>query len=145
MSPDTNKENHFANLKALSSRSFPKKCTVCGKQYETAELFIRETMPVRQGASGLKGAFDDSHGSIVELFRNCHCGSTLMDCFADRRDLSDKGMKRRRLFERILILLENKGMERHKAQVELLKLMRGEKSAVLEQMGIGCADIQPPK
>ncbi|MCK9987662.1 MAG: hypothetical protein AzoDbin1_04134, partial [Azoarcus sp.] len=35
---------------------------------------------------------------IVELFRNCVCGSTLMDCFRDRRDTSEAGLRRRARF-----------------------------------------------
>lgn len=72
----------------------------------------------------------------MELFRNCSCGSTLMECFNDRRDTSNMGLKRRELFGRLMALLAKKGLPADNARAELLKLIHGEHSQVLEEMGV---------
>ncbi|MGD9190206.1 MAG: hypothetical protein PVI89_18450 [Desulfobacteraceae bacterium] len=125
----------FKDLKALSESSFPKKCSSCGKVYESSEQFVLKTDDI-SGRSGLKSSEDDCGDQIVELFRNCVCGSTLMECFNDRRDLSQAGLKRRQLFGRLMAMLEKKGLPADQARAELLKLIRGEHSHVLEQIGI---------
>lgn len=125
----------FAGLKALSASSFPKTCRKCGETYDSVEEFWQKTDAVR-GKTGLKISMDEHDRPVVELFRNCRCGSTLMDHFNDRRDTSEKGHKKRKLFGQLLTMLEQKGLDGAKARVELLKMMRGEKSAVLEKMGV---------
>ncbi len=74
----------------------------------------------------LKQSFDDNNVAIVEVYRNCLCGSTLMDFFSDRRDTSEASQQRRLLFERLLPLLQEKGMERGGARAYLLQVVRGE-------------------
>ncbi len=69
---------------------------------------------------------------IVNLFRNCTCGSTLMDEFNNRRDLSPGGLKRREKFGALMDRLVEGGMEMETARTELLKVMRGEGSKVLK-------------
>lgn len=125
----------FNGLKALSDASFPKKCAFCGEEYATVEEYVQKTEDV-SGTSGLKKGYDDDDKPIVELFRNCICGSTLMDCFNDRRDVSSEGLKRRELFGKLLKMLTDKGIEGAVARGELLKVIKGEHSPVLEQMGI---------
>jgi hypothetical protein len=125
----------FDGLKALSDASFPKKCATCGQEYATVEEYIRKTGDV-SGKSGLKKGYDDDDNPIVELFRNCVCGSTLMDCFNDRRDVSDGGLKKRELYGKLLDLLLAKGLAVDAARSELLKVLKGETSPVLEKLGI---------
>lgn len=125
----------FSGLKALSDASFPKKCSLCGQEYASVEEYVQKTEDV-SGKSGLKKGYDDDDKPIVELFRNCVCGSTLMDCFNDRRDLSDGGLKRRELFGQLMGMLTDKGIENDVARNELLKVIQGEPSPVLEKMGI---------
>ena len=125
----------FSGLKALSDASFPKRCANCGAEYATVEDYIRKTEDIR-GLSGLKKSFDDDDNPIVELFRNCACGSTLMDCFNDRRDITDSGLKRRKLFGKLMAMLEGKGLETGVAREELLKVLRGEESELLQSMGV---------
>lgn len=62
----------YAELQEIAANTFPKRCLACGR-------------------SGLKQSVDDGGHVIVELFRHCVCGSTLMDCFTDRRDASETG------------------------------------------------------
>jgi hypothetical protein len=126
----------YNGLKALSDAAFPKQCPSCGRRYESAEEFIHETRSIREEISGLKSATDDESQPMVELYRNCPCGSTLMDCFDDRRDLSHPGLKRRRLFGQLLEMLHRKGLQTHIARVELIRLMRGEQSSALSDIGV---------
>lgn len=125
----------FADLKALSDSAFPKRCATCGRVYNSPEDFFRHSKAPSNG-SGLKGSWDDSDQDIVELYRNCECGSTLMDFFLDRRDTSERGLKRRAVFGRLLDTLEGKGMGRDIARRELLRLMNGDSSPQLEALGI---------
>lgn len=123
----------FDGLTALYEASFPKKCATCGREYKTAEDYTRETEDVH-GKSGLKSSWDDDDQPIVELFRNCPCGSTLMDCFEDRR--SEARQKRRDVFDKVLQTLVNKGMDREHARDELRKVMAGKNSPDIEALGI---------
>ena len=128
----------FKGLRSLAESSFPKICASCGKRYETAEEFMKETEAIREGQSGLKQSIDDNDKSIVEAFRNCVCGSTLMDFFSDRRDTSKEGLARRKKFGELLEFLEKNGLEPDIAREELLKVARGGSSEVLMK-------YKPPK
>jgi len=122
----------FEGLKALADSSFPKQCASCGKRYETAEQFLKETEDLNT-KSGLKNSVDDDGSSIVEAYRNCICGSTLMDFFTDRRDLSEKGLYRRKKFGEMLDALVEAGEDKEQMRVELLKILRGENSDILKK------------
>jgi len=87
---------------------------------------------LREIAAGLKQAVDDDGQVIVELFRNCVCGSTLMNCFRDRRDTSEAGLRRRTRFGELIATLVDQGLERERAHAELLKVLRGEPSTILK-------------
>ncbi|MGE0082687.1 MAG: oxidoreductase [Thiohalomonadaceae bacterium] len=121
----------YHGLTALVASAFPKRCLTCGRVYQSVDDFLHQTQGLRGGRSGLKEASDDENHTVVELFRNCVCGSTLMDVFNDRRDLSEQGLRRRRQFERLLDALEARGIERVQARQELLKLLRDGHSALL--------------
>ncbi|MBI5451000.1 MAG: oxidoreductase [Gammaproteobacteria bacterium] len=124
----------FNGLKALAEYSFPKKCANCGQTYETADQFLAETQALRASTSGLKESEEEDGTKIIEVFRNCQCGSTMMEFFGDRRDLSEKGLQRRQKFEEIMDFLDKNGLDRQVARAELLKVMRGEKSDTLSKM-----------
>lgn len=125
----------YSNLSALSKDSFPKHCNNCGRVFETERDFVLKTVSM-EDHSGFKPDLDDDGRPLIELFRNCTCGSTLMDYFNERRDLSEKGIRRRETFEKILVMLEKKGWSRHQGRQELLKFMRGERSRYLESLGV---------
>ena len=134
---DINSETSLiGDLQALVNDAFPKKCNSCGCSFETAEDFVRQTEAIR-GKSGLKSAVDDDGRPVVELFRNCLCGSTLMDAFRDRRDTSEAGLRRRAKFGELAARLVARGVTPEMARTELLKVLRGEGSSVLEQL-TGC-------
>lgn len=116
----------FEGLRALAEAAFPKHCACCGRVFATADEFIGQTRAMQQNVSGLKQSFDDNNVAIVEVYRNCLCGSTLMDFFSDRRGTSEPCQQRRQLFERLLPLLQEKGMERAAARNYLLQVVRGQ-------------------
>ena len=135
---DLSDDTLFSGLQALAASAFPKKCSTCERTFESAEEFIKETEYIRPSVSGLKQSMDDDGSMIVELFRNCTCGSTLMDAFNNRRDMSEQGEKRRQRFSELMnYLQEEHQMELDIARKELLKVMRGEKSPLLTK-------IKPP-
>jgi len=108
-------------LRALVEASFPKRCRNCGKVYPTAADFLEQTR-----GTGLKQSLDDDDRTIVEVYRNCACGSTLMDFFSNRRDVSAAGDQRRALFDEWLTHLEQGGMSREEARVHARTLLRSE-------------------
>ena len=125
----------YNGLQFMRASAFPKKCPTCGKTYETADDFFRLTQSLR-GASGLKHSLDDDDRSLVELFRNCICGSTMMEEFRDRRDTSEMGLRRRERFGQLLEMLKDSGMDANIAREELLRVMRGENSEILHNLGV---------
>lgn len=136
MASDSNDTSElFKGLKALSDASFPKHCASCGQEYASVEDYVEKTEDVF-GKSGLKKGYDDDDKPIVELFRNCVCGSTLMDCFSDRRDVSEAGLKRRKMFGKLIEMLISKGVAADTARAELMKVLKGESSALLEKLGV---------
>jgi hypothetical protein len=124
----------YEGLTALAADTFPKRCGNCGRLYHSVEDFLRQTEAVRGNHSGLKASEDGGDRTVVELFRNCVCGSTLMDVFNDRRDQSEQGLRRRLRFEQLLDLLEARGIARDTARHELLRLLSGERSQLLEPL-----------
>lgn len=124
-------EDLYQGLRALSELAFPKRCATCGQFYRTAEEFIRQTQALRK-SSGLKEDLDDDDQVIVALFRNCTCGSTLMDEFSNRRDLSRAGRLRREKFDELLGRLTSAGISKYLARQELLNVMRGKGSQILK-------------
>ena len=129
-----NDDSLFKGLKSLAESAFPKHCKNCGRVFETAEIFLRETQQISQARTGLKQSWDDNDVTIVEVYRNCTCGSTLMDFFSDRRDYSEAGLKRREKFEQLITQLIAHGLSRDIARTELIKVLRGARSEVLEQL-----------
>ncbi len=128
----------FDGLNALAESAFPKSCACCGRTYNTAEEFLNETEKIPTATSSMKSALEEDGSTIVEVFRNCPCGSTLMDEFNDRRDMSEKGNHRRQHFNKMMDYLEQKGVSKEISRGELLKVLRGEKSKIL-------STIPPPQ
>jgi len=125
--------DYFEGLQELAKSAFPKKCASCGRIFDSAEQFLSETQFINEEKSGLKQSLDDNDSVIVELYRNCPCGSTLMDYFNDRRDISKAGLERRKRFDELLGYLVNEGLEYSLVREELLKVFHGQKSEILMQ------------
>ena len=124
----------FKGLRELAESAFPKKCTNCGRLFVSAEQFLLETQDVNASTTGLKQSEDDDGSKIIEVFRNCPCGSTLMEFFNDRRGTSEAGTKRREKFEKLLDFLLDNNFDKMMARMELIKVLRGEKSEVLSKL-----------
>jgi hypothetical protein len=88
--------------------------------------FLAAIQPVRADSSGLKQTHDDDGHEIVELFRNCVCGSTLLESYLNRRDLTKAGIMRRKRFQDVVGKLVATGCPADTAHGELLKFVRGE-------------------
>ncbi|MBI4948604.1 MAG: oxidoreductase [Deltaproteobacteria bacterium] len=130
---DKTKGELYAGLVFLVRGSFPKRCSNCGTVFETAQEFLAKTASLQTG-SGLRGTLDDEERSIVEIYRNCVCGSTMMEPCRDRRDTSEEGLSRRERFGDILKILTDKGVAFDVGRGELLKVMRGEESALIKDL-----------
>lgn len=128
----TSHDDWFAGLKALSHDHFPKRCRNCGREFASEADYFHQTQAIRPEITGLKAAYDDEDGPLVEVFRNCVCGSTLLVNCASRRDDSPAGHSRRRLFSDLLEYLARHGVERAPARRELLRVAAGERSEMLE-------------
>jgi hypothetical protein len=122
-------------LRACLDLSFPKTCK-CGVVYPTLEDFVAKTDTLAAGQSLMDYKDRNNKRTIVGLYRNCRCHSTLMAVCDDRRDTSSRGIERREKFEELLKVLEEQGIERVVGRQELLKMLRGEESQLLEQHGI---------
>ena len=129
----SNADDFFSGLKSIVDSAFPKTCPMCGKTYNNEEDFIQETNKL-SNQTGLKQSFDDNEKTIVELYRNCSCGSTLMNFFGDRRENNKAGEQRRIKFGELLDYLIADGLEISVARNELLKAIRGEKSEILKKI-----------
>jgi hypothetical protein len=126
-------DQFFTDLHALAESAFPKRCASCGYVYETAEQFLAETVSISPDKTGLKSSVDDDGAIIVEAFRNCACGSTLMDFFSNRRDSTPAGLARRQKIGEMLDYLQEQGLDFTTARAELLKVLHGGKSEILKQ------------
>jgi hypothetical protein len=125
MSEQQNLEDIYAGLRQLADSAFPKRCKFCGREYRNSAELLAATQPLRTNTSGLKQSHDDDGQPIVELFRNCVCGSTLLESYWNRRDLSDAGITRRKHFSNMVGKLVETGCPRETARNELLKFMHG--------------------
>ncbi|MES9862579.1 MAG: hypothetical protein ABW157_15615 [Candidatus Thiodiazotropha sp. LLP2] len=125
-------------LQELSDSAFPRVCSNCDREYASLEDFIKETQKLR-GRSGLIeniGCPEEGDEPIVELYRNCICGSTLMEFFSNRRDTSERGQLRRAIFEKTLASIVENGISKEEARNELIAVLRSGESHLLEKMGI---------
>lgn len=129
MSKEKELDSLFEGLNALSASSFPKKCANCGAIYRNVEEYASATDSVH-GQSGLKASEDDDGQPILELFRNCSCGSTLLDFFKDRRGTAEQ----RLLFDTLLEQVCHEGFDRNFARKELIKIKKGKASSLPESL-----------
>ncbi len=122
-------------LKEIAEISFPKECTSCGARYESLEDFLEQTDSI-PNAQGLFDKLILEDMSVIDIIRNCHCGSTLMVAFSERRDKTAHGLRRRELFGHLLERLLEVGIEEPAARTALLKVVHGGRSDLLETAGL---------
>jgi hypothetical protein len=130
----------FQGLQALSNAAFPKRCPTCGRVYESPDDFVRASTAPMGHNSGFRGGVDDNDRSILELYRNCECGSTLMAFFGDRRDTSESGRRRRALFGSLLPLLMQQGLREETAREMLVDVINGRNSVDLDALTSNIAE-----
>ena len=133
---DQSNSELYANLSELAQGSFPKRCRNCGTTYGTVDDFVQATLNINPHRSGLKQGFDDDGKEIIELFRNCSCGSTLMHLFESRRDLTTAGAKRRVLFDQLAGRLVESGVQAIEARTAVLQWLRGQDSDLVRMLGV---------
>ncbi|MEC5128347.1 hypothetical protein VSU19_16410 [Verrucomicrobiales bacterium BCK34] len=86
-----------------------------------------ETTPV-SGTSGLSDISWYRENSVVGVWRNCACTSTMLVLCSDRRDISEVGRARRERFGvRMKVLCEN-GVNSCDARAMLLNLQKESQS-----------------
>ncbi len=124
----------YEGLLALLQNEFPKTCPRCRQTYPTLESFVDETLPVENG-TGLMGYDAGGAPQSVAMMRNCRCGSTMATFCCDRRDYSEGGLRRRAMFQNLLIQLQTNGVDAIHAREQLLAFLRGERSPLLERFG----------
>lgn len=133
----------FQGFQALVASSFPKTCRCCGKVYPDVASFFEETRSLGRGSDIRPSETDDGEPELM-LFRNCSCGSTLMEDFAERRDTSEQGRLRRALFAELKGVLVRRGFAEAEAHDELLKVIHGEPSEKLSALGISLVPMAMP-
>lgn len=119
----------FEGLKLLADTAFPKQCGDCGRVYDDLQALLSQTQAVDTN-TGLRAA---ESGSNVTLSRRCGCGAIIEEYCDDRRAQDALGLKRREIFDRLLQLLTDGGMDYEIAKAELLKVMRGGSSDLLSK------------
>lgn len=111
-------------FQAFSQKSFPKRCSSCGRLYSDLDGFLRNTR-VRQGQnSGFMKMLGLGDAPVMDMVGTCRCGSTLMVVTPDRRDQSDRGRRRRRLFDRMVANLVIRGLAPDHARERVLHRFR---------------------
>lgn len=113
----------YQGLKAIWETEFPKPCPKCGRVYMNFDEYLFDTHELQE-ESGLMGYDFEDTGRHVGLYRNCACGSTIMIFCMDRRDISESGELRRRLFGEMLERLVKMGMCADSARKALLKSLK---------------------
>jgi hypothetical protein len=131
-------ETFYNGLQSLVDSTFPKKCNNCGKIYKTKHDFLSETIPVKDiSLEDKSGLFEFESGDVnttIGVFRNCKCGTTLMADFQDRRENSALGQSRRNKFKKLMDALVEHGVESGVARREILGILRGNHSEIIEEM-----------
>lgn len=120
-------------LRSVVDSDFPKTCRNCGRNYQTLDEFIRDTVSSAQGA-GLKQGFSEDEQAIVELFRNCQCGSTLMSPVHSRRGNSDLASECREQFDKLVAQMAVAGKTHESAREDLRQVITGGYGDILEQL-----------
>ena len=121
---DTNNwlADFFDGLQSLAKNSFPKKCKTCGKIFYTIDDYTKEKLLIK----ATKGI--EETDPKVDLYQNCTCGESTLEFYRDRRDASESGAERRKIFHSLLKKLEERGIDLLDARIELIKIINGQKS-----------------
>jgi hypothetical protein len=120
-------------LQAIANEQFPRSCKSCGRFYESPKQYFEDADPPAT-SNGLQETSRDKQGRPgLQLFRHCPCGSTLLEFFKERRDLSPAGKRRREKFGEVMNVMTKAGLEFEIAQQELLKFLDGQESEIIQE------------
>lgn len=88
--------------------------------------FLKETTIATNASSRIKVIREPNleHVDVfLEVFRDCRCGSTLMEMFHCRRDLTEPGIRKREIFDTLLQGLKKSGYETADARMLVLEFI----------------------
>ncbi|MBL4852287.1 MAG: CbiX/SirB N-terminal domain-containing protein [Gammaproteobacteria bacterium] len=120
-------------LRSVADSDFPKTCRNCQRSYQTLSEFIRDTVSTTP-ETGLKQGFNDEEQAIVELLRNCQCGSILMSPVHSRRGNSDLASECREQFDQLVAQMAATGRTHESAREDLRQVITGGYGDILEQL-----------
>lgn len=107
-------------LSVLYRDKFPKTCRTCGKVFHTREDYVLAANSADKHVVQFNAQINK-----VQEYRNCVCGSTLMIMVPDRRDMSEFGIERRRLFVQFVDkVVEISGEERSLIEQRIREIFR---------------------
>lgn len=121
--------DHNSQPSPLNENTFPRTCPRCQTLFSDEADFFARTSAIPHAGSDVRVIRDDDdvlrsmHAPVavyLEVYRNCACGTTLMERFHSRRDMSENGLRRRQAFGEMLGMLEKTGCGRDEARHKLL-------------------------
>ncbi len=112
----------FTSAEERDSLDFPKSCPSCGRVYSDFDDYLKRTLPPGDRPTPPGG--DPESQRNIKFFRVCPCGSPVLVDAANRRDVTDSGLGRRRLFGEIRDRLTASGMDREEARTKLLLTLK---------------------
>jgi hypothetical protein len=98
------------------------RCVRCERSFDGLHDFIEQTTPIFQ-SSGLM-EHEDASGKFVLLMRNCLCGTSLALSCQDRRDRSQRGLRKREQFDGLVSLLVETGVAPTQARAEIRQILQ---------------------
>ncbi|MCB1614958.1 MAG: hypothetical protein KDI30_02985 [Pseudomonadales bacterium] len=114
-------------MQCLTKEAFPKVCPTCHKVYSNELEFFTETVALENTDREIKAVEgleeNQEPPEFIEVYRNCACGTTLMEWFHSRRNFSEKGIKQRLLFTLLQEGLISKGYSVDDARGLILDFM----------------------
>lgn len=117
-------ENLLAKFRNLANEGFPHHCA-CGRSYKDLEDFLARTTSPHASSSGMVASLVGEGAEVVDLFRNCACGSTIMVIIQERRNFSRRTRYHRHLMQATMDACESAGVSHEQARGELLACIRG--------------------
>ena len=117
-------------IQQLAYLFFPKYCSSCGKFFVDVEAYKSFTGFSEDYSEQSDGQKTGAPYKIC-LYDHCVCGKKLSDTFSTKKDLTPAGVKRRSAFGEVMVLLSYAGLQIETARTELLNVMRGKGSVIL--------------
>jgi hypothetical protein len=109
----------------INIHAFPKTCGNCKKVFLTEIEFFQTSLLPHWPADikVIQNHETNNHGDFLEISRNYSCGSALKEMFHCRRDLTEKGIRKRQEFQRMLDALVKSGYQREVAREKIFEFI----------------------